>query len=88
MTGTSMQNNNHKDKVIKVKITKWDIFFQLITIGLVVGVVPAVTIIINYKEFSWLQAAVNFFILMVAFYGIHKHMVKKEIVKENKNEDK
>ncbi|MFA7206818.1 MAG: hypothetical protein WC102_10870 [Saccharofermentanales bacterium] len=82
-----MQNSNHKDKVIKVKVTKWDIFFQLITIGLLVGVVPATTIIINYKEFSWLQAVLNFFILMVAFYGIHKLMVKKEIVKENTNED-
>ena len=70
-----------------MKVTKWDIFFQLITIGLLVGVVPATTIIINYKEFSWLQAVLNFFILMVAFYGIHKLMVKKEIVKENTNED-
>ena len=71
-----------------MKVTKWDILFQLIIIGLLVGVLPAVTIIINYKYFSWLQAAANFFILMVAFYIIHKHQVKKGIVKENKNEDK
>ena len=70
-----------------MKLTKWEIFFQLITIGLLVGVVPAVTIIINYKEFSWLQAVLNFFILMVAFYGIHKYQVKKGTVKENNNED-
>jgi hypothetical protein len=65
-----------------MKVTKWDIFFQIITIGLVVGVLPATTIVINYREFSWLQAILNFFILMVTFYIIHKHMVKKK-VKEN-----
>ncbi len=67
----------------KMKVTIWDIFFQLITIGFMVGVLPAATIIINYKEFSWLQAVLNFFIMMVTFYIIHKHMVKKEKVKEN-----
>lgn len=88
MTGTSMQNNNHKDKVTKwMKVTKWDIFFQLITIGLVVGVLPAVTIVINYEEFSWLQAVLNLFILMVAFYTLHKYQVKKGIVEENINEE-
>jgi len=51
---------------------KWNIFFQLIIVGLMVGVLPATTIIINYKGFSWLQAVLNFFILMVIFYIIHK----------------
>ena len=70
-----------------MKVTKWDIFFQIITIGLVVGVLPATTIVINYKQFSWLQAVLNFFILMVTFYSIHKHMVKKGILEEKNNED-
>lgn len=66
-----------------MKVTKWDIFFQLIIIGLFVGVLPAVTVGINYKEFGWLCAVLNFFILMIAFYIIHKYQVKKGILKES-----
>lgn len=69
---------------MKLKVTKWDIFLQLVIIGLLVGVFPAVTITINYKKFSWINALLNFFILMVAFYKIHKLQVKNQDIKGEK----
>lgn len=63
---------------MKLKVTKWDIFLQLVIIGLLVGVLPAVTITINYKKFNWLQAGLNVFILTLAFYRIHKLQVKNQ----------
>ena len=72
---------------MKLKVTKWDIFFQLVIVGLVVGVFPAVTIIINYKNSSWLMAGLNVFILTLAFYRIHKLQVKKQDKERRKGND-
>lgn len=68
----------------RMKITLSDIIFQLLLLGLCVGVFPALTIIISYSNYSWVSAITFFVFFMVMSFLVHRYQVKKGIIKETK----
>jgi len=60
-----------------MKVTKGDIIFQMILLGLFVGVLPAITISIDYSKYKWLFAVVNATLFIILSFLVHRYQVKK-----------
>lgn len=62
----------------KLKVSKWDILFQIVFYLIVIGLLPATRIIINYSQYSWVMAIVLTILFIVMSRMIHNIQLREQ----------
>ena len=63
---------------MKLKVTKWDVFFQILFSLIVIGLFPAITIIIDYSQYSLPIALILACWLFIMSLLVHHIQLKEQ----------